>query len=361
MKNKVVEYLPLSWAKRVYHEDVTGVVVGDPAMLRQLLLSTGVDKNKWDEASEHLTEKYPDFVVFMNSIIHQDYANPGRGIFKEALNDFNFMSNVSLWSRDKQVFKFDKDFIEELINTDNLRVPTNAFAHLPFKHIYVDISDCKEVCDKVLCSGFFLTVDKMIYEGVDSYAISAGRVSDKYFFSDILVLANDGKPVKTDIFEEITTLNILERYNVEQPGSQHDTATKEFHFRMFNVLIVQILLYLSSVKADIVEDEDTKKTYRKPLTSTKPKNKFSEIRKWNVGIRFGSSVRKWKERKLYSNVHKGTGTMKRPHTRRAHWHSYRYKNDVGEYEWRPVWIEPIFVNERFIDKSDIKPTVVHKN
>lgn len=361
MKTKVVDYLPLKWTKKIYKEDVTGVITSDPAMLRQLLTSIGSDNAKWCEARDYLGDKYSDFMMFISTLIDNDKSNPGQNILKEALDDFNFMTTVSLWSRDKQVFRFDKDFIEELIDTDNLRVPVNAFDYLPYKYIYVDVSDCKEVCDKILCDGFFITVNKMVYDDVNSYAISAGRVSNDYYFSDILIVNNDGRLVKTDMFAETIMLNVFNEYGIGEANLLPSANQKEFHFRLFNTLVVQILLYLSSMKPDIVENEDTKKTYREPTATTKPKNKFSEIRKWDVGVRFGSSVRKWRERKSYSaTTSAGTGSMKRPHTRRAHWHNYRFKNADGSFEWRPVWLHPIFVNEKYVNDNSEMPVTMHK-
>ena len=60
-------------------------------------------------------------------------------------------------------------------------------------------------------------------------------------------------------------------------------------------MVVQILNYLSSVQPDIEENPQTKKTYRKPAPHTEPKNKYSEIQKWDVGVRFGAAFRAWKK------------------------------------------------------------------
>lgn len=69
------------------------------------------------------------------------------------------------------------------------------------------------------------------------------------------------------------------------------------NIRGLMTMVVQILNYLSSVQPDIEENPQTKKTYRKPAPHTEPKNKYSEIQKWDVGVRFGAAFRAWKKSK----------------------------------------------------------------
>lgn len=54
------------------------------------------------------------------------------------------------------------------------------------------------------------------------------------------------------------------------------------------MLIFQTVMYLASKKPDVSENEVTRKTYK---PSKIIKNKFSEIQKWDVGVRYGSEIR----------------------------------------------------------------------
>ena len=57
------------------------------------------------------------------------------------------------------------------------------------------------------------------------------------------------------------------------------------------------------------------------------KNKYSEVRKWNVGCRYGEKIRSYQKNKMqqYENS-ESSQNGKRPHIRKAHWERYH----VGE-------------------------------
>jgi hypothetical protein len=62
----------------------------------------------------------------------------------------------------------------------------------------------------------------------------------------------------------------------------------------YRLFLLQFLMYLSSKEPDIVESPDTINTY-KPSSSLK--NKYSEVRKWDVGCRYGKKYDVSRKRK----------------------------------------------------------------
>lgn len=52
----------------------------------------------------------------------------------------------------------------------------------------------------------------------------------------------------------------------------------------YRLFLLQFLMYLSSKEPDIIESTDTINTYKPSVII---KNKYSEVRKWNVGCRYG--------------------------------------------------------------------------
>jgi hypothetical protein len=103
----------------------------------------------------------------------------------------------------------------------------------------------------------------------------------------------------------------------------------------------------------VQESQTTKKTYRPSPTV---KNKFSEVRKWECGYRFGSEVRKKKleikknedsapvnEKKSQLDV--GKPRKFTPHTRRAHWHHYWTGPRGGKRTLILHWIPPLFIGD----------------
>ena len=111
----------------------------------------------------------------------------------------------------------------------------------------------------------------------------------------------------------------------------------------------------------ISENPVTKNTYRPTKTV---RNKFSEVRKWDCGYRFGSEVRKMtninsKENKAEepdlcgerdSQIHRSPVA----HTRRAHWHHYWTGPRKGERQLILKWIAPTYVC------GQTKVAIIHK-
>lgn len=368
MKNKAVDYLPLKWAKKAVKLDIGGAFAKDSEWYRDLLLrcvneGDTMDVDAWFELYKPFLSKHTELNKLLKDVVLYCKIKDDATLFGETLQDYNSESLIMLWSRDKQVFKIDRDFADELLDTDNLCVPVDAFDHLPFKYFYVDLSDCTEVCDKTLCGGFFCTVQKVNREGVSSYVITTTRVTDEVFCTDMQMIANDGVSVEATIYDDKVMMEIITDGMDTNGKLSLNKTHKEFNLRLFNTLVIQLLLYLSSVKPDVVENKESQQTYRKPANGV-IKNRYSEIFTWDVGVRFGNSVRDWKKKSSHSShgtgVSTGAGTAKRPHMRRAHWHTYLYNAKDGTKERRLKWIEPIFVNEKFVESKDEVPVTIHE-
>ena len=72
----------------------------------------------------------------------------------------------------------------------------------------------------------------------------------------------------------------------EKTGKIHYDKVKT-NTKLFSILVIQTLTYLASMEPDIRENPETKNTYRPPAKDASPKNKYSEIQKWDVGVRYG--------------------------------------------------------------------------
>ena len=118
---------------------------------------------------------------------------------------------------------------------------------------------------------------------------------------------------------------------------------------------VQTVLYLCADNADIEENYVQKQTYKKPQNN-KPKDKFTELRKWDVGYRYGAAVRKLFFQKGSTSVsgpHTGSHSRKRTHVRRGHWHHFwRGKRD-GERTLALKWVSPVVVNAEYENVTTI--------
>lgn len=365
MKKKNTDYLPLHWVKKAgkFDSEFGNTFTNDSERFRKLFLQSldkdnvnAVDLNKWFNAYESFLTDHKELLLSVDNTLtycdsHNDYTN-----FAETLQDFNFLSLVMLWSKNKQVFKLDKDFTEELLNTEDIKLPVDVFDYLPFEYFYVDLSNCKELREKTLCEGFFCTVQKFNYGSETFYYLSMVRVDNEFFYVDTVMIDNNGESIKTTKYEDSVMVNLV----ASEEGDLVYRGDKEFNQKLFNTLVIQLLLYLSSVEPDMEKSVETRYTYRKP-TNGVIKNKFSEVFMWDVGVHFGNSVRDWKKKnKNHSNSSTGTGSPKRPHMRRAHWHSYYYNTPNGNREKRLVWLKPIFVNKDLVKNDDEISTTIHE-
>ena len=345
-KNKQKEYLPLKWVKKLEENlnygSLVNITIDDLEAMSQI---DDVDR------AYNAYKKYPELMKLFNIA----YKNPKKVLItgetaektvKETLSDFDAIRTVKLWAMNKQVYKFDVDFLNELLKTENVRLTKDIFDYLPFPVFYLDISDNKALCEEIYCQGLFVMVEKKSSEGSEFWKVHAVKLTDEYFFNDIFITENstgDRELSEVDGLREIELVKSDLENNI-----LHTVSRKEINSKLFELLVYQVLIYLSSAEPQIEENPITKETYRKPAEGAKPKNKFSEIQSYDVGVRFGSAFRKYKQTVKAKYIGDGSsqsaGRTVRPHARRAHYsHRWYGKRNSGEQVLRPVWIEATFV------------------
>lgn len=126
--------------------------------------------------------------------------------------------------------------------------------------------------------------------------------------------------------------------------------------------ILSLLNYLVSHKPDIEIDPIQEKQYCKPRKQ--PKANIHEVKKWDVGVRYGNALREYKKYqsiKKQSSEYVKNGSTVRPHSRCGHWHKYWYgKKDGSEKRiLKPVWLNPILVNSDFkLDEDNLGVSII---
>lgn len=266
------------------------------------------------------------------------------------------------WSKHKQVYRFDNDFLTELIETDNIVFRKDMFDYLPYNTFYLDVQNINEA-QKTGVDGVFVDVIKLNHQ----YEIRMSCVNQSGQGFHNIIIENEDCVIENEYKtgqEADKLLHQLMAFLNEKPPihSDKEAGFESFDSRFWSVVVMQTLTYLCSHEPDIAESNETKSTYRKPKPddTSKPKNKFSEIQKWEVGVRFGNSIRSWrKEHNSYSKTEsKSTGRKNKPHYRRGHWHYYWYKTEDGNKIKKPKWLSSVFVNQNLSDDVDI---VIHNN
>ena len=286
-----------------------------------------------------------------------EYAGPNKKgydlTFDMMDNEFLIMHSIvpcfaiagfsGIWKYNKTVYEPDYDFSKALLGTTKLRVYPHMIKHLPFNTFYLDFSKNK----LFEYAGFFVQVK--VY---DSGTIRIVSLPTEYNFSHIPVEEYEKPTVYADSFWLKS-----EMFNIENGISYFDYDLRKdemwtcdsFKTQWFTggvsnyrLFLLQFLMYLSSKEPDIVESPDTISTYK---PSPVVRNKYSEVRKWDVGCRYGEKIRSFEKREY--NYQTGISERdnqgaKRPHIRKAHWE--RYHIGKGRKDIITKWKEPVFVN-----------------
>lgn len=252
---------------------------------------------------------------------------------------------TGVWKNNKMVYEPDYEFSQALLETNKLRVYPEMIKHIPFNTFYLDFS--KNAL--FTYEGFFVQVK--VY---DTGAIRISSLPTEKNYSHIPAL-NEGyeesiTAYADSFFIESEMLNVENDtyyfdYDLNKDFMQTSDSFKTQWFigglSNFRLFLLQFLMYLSSKEPDINESPDTINTYR---PSSVIRNKYSEIRKWEVGVRYGEKIRQFKRNKLnvVGEIEGSNQNAKRPHIRKAHWE--RYHVGKGRKEIVSKWKEPVFVN-----------------
>lgn len=274
-----------------------------------------------------------------------------QSLIDTATQMFSAVSILQTWEQQKQVFKLDKDFCNQLMQTENLRTIKDFWDYLPFNSFYLDLSSCHSETDEIYngIHGIFINVHKFCYGEFSGIELTRFKSDDEMYIIDVGVLSNDSSLKTMHIYEK----NENSKSSFDIPVAAKSNTEKLFqgNTTKLNKIIYQTLNYLSLSKPDIRESEETKRTYKPRPEGSKPKLKMSEVAKWEVGYRYGAAFRKYAQEHSGPSEGKGTsGKTVSPHFRRAHWHTYGKE---------VVWQDVIAVKMGDILKEDV-PAVIHK-
>ncbi len=239
---------------------------------------------------------------------------------------------AAYWRRCKQVFTFSKEFYEMLLDMDDFEIGWSLFDHLPYEGFYLELQD---------------------HELVEGIMVRYTRAPKRSILYTICGKAGKTQTINSGIVDPRESASYKSFFETEVYCSKADMNNPHVVMvRQILAFVLQACMYLCAKNADIVENELQKNIYRKPTTTIK--DKFSEIQKWDVGVRV---VREHKAAARGNQVAgEAAGERRRPrqHWRKAHWHTYWVGKGRSTKELK--FIAPVLVN----DTDDDAPVVVHK-
>lgn len=297
--------------------------------------------------------EWPTIHMDIMKYMYDELDEPGY--FKDLMLK-NIIQSMVLtdWLYNKQVFEISDDLGRELIDTtfsdskidnnDTAVIDKTLFENLPFNSYCIDLSNNKQIGDgsiDIIFVGVFM-LGNDVYLHLRGEASPTNTVGHSY---RQLYKLNE----LVDDTGRLISITIKTR-NKEHPDADLTGTDESLRLGLASIL------YLSSEKPDVKESMETSNTHRVTTKFSRPKHRYSELQKWDIGFRYADSIKKCSEISSNETMGEGTGSPKRPHVRKAHWHHYW----VGTGSMRRLilkWVAPMFIHAEF--DSEL-PVVCHR-
>ena len=237
------------------------------------------------------------------------------------------------WRIHKQIYEFDPD-MERLLRSQadcDLKLPVDVLLNLPYPCIYFETQTMD-------MDGFFVFYE--IY-------------NDNLPRLDFLTVGGDFSYAISILLDPMETINgfykVLDKRMRKQLHMSDEEITKS---RQSTSEMLQLVLYVCAQNSEREEDQEQKKIMRQPKDRSCIKDNYREVQKWIYGEKTGNIIREMKRlanvRYIFNKENSGTGTPKRPHSRRGHWHYY-WVGKRGTAGRKRVlrWLAPMFIHADF--------------
>lgn len=239
-----------------------------------------------------------------------------------------------LWRKHKIIYAFDEQLAAELLEQakayrEEDALPVEAMLHPPYPCVYIK---CPGALDEYV-DGFFAwiewDVNRKLYEFRTNFTLPdmSGTVTTQIELH---------KPTLAECIEATTA-------ETNKYSDRHIAVPSLEEIGML-LGALNMYLYVCSAEADIAPNPEHAQITRR---SAAIRDKYREIEVQDVGIRIGSVLRRaGQSRSAPSGTPSSqTGSKKRAHTRRGHWHHYwtGSKSKPDDRKLVLKWTHPMLV------------------
>jgi len=241
------------------------------------------------------------------------------------MHDVHCLSGLAAWRATQGFYRIDSNLYDELVEMDIGQLPAEVFFRLPEWCIYIELQN-------EFWQGVFAYID---YKSIPEQFLSLLLVKDADFENlHPMTFPLDGS-LKDAILKHKDFIN---QHVLKKTGQESNYNAKSMYEQMSR--IVSVVLYICSTNADL---SGTPKR-PKPVKTKHGPRWFPPARQtvWEVGYRTGPAL--GRALKLVRERSESTGSMVRPHVRRAHYHHFWKGSKDEEREQILKWLPPIFVN-----------------
>lgn len=263
-----------------------------------------------------------------------------------------FTSMFECWETYKQAYRFDSDFVDELLLTEAVNIPVDILKRLPYRCFYLDLEDVKRFEPSEGIFAYIGFDEKNGYPNLAIFRVEppgnkpnkdmlrTGRLGEEERIFPLYAYGEDMK--RWNMLMEREDGNWYLQFSNQKKAASLLPGEKDFEVVL---LVLQAMLYLSSNKPDTMESPKRKYIY----TGKRRDNTQGtvDLALTDVGVRYGAVIRKAKKEaeedtKVIEVANRKTRKPMVSHVRCAHWHHYWVGK--GRQERIVKWVPPTFVS-----------------
>lgn len=262
------------------------------------------------------------------------------------------------WRKHKEIYSFDEDLSKLLMSqASDVEIPLDVLYTLPYPCVWIQAAKR---------TGFFVWFEDDVHTHMMELRLLV--FTDDEDPENLMLHLKPGWTISDGINDTIATIKAakLDPELLRQGKEAGETLGDYDYDRLYEYQyskisqLIQLVLYICADNMEAQENEQHKAVMRRTPSGQKPKDTFREIQKWDVGYRIGNTIRKYNSQQQVSvNANgadnpSGTGSPKRPHSRRGHYHHYWVGSEKdGTRRIILKWVAPMFING---DEDNVIPT-----
>ena len=295
-------------------------------------------------AIENLKYNFPDI-----ENCEQDFTSVYNFCVRHEIPKSTLVVHTMLkWKKTKQIFEIDKELCSLLMDVDKLdeAMPSEVFDRLIYDCFYVKLPDN------------FLVQRNGGFDNEDIYSKSVAI--DGFYYT-----VNGTSVIIGIMYETLHMQTIGFDFDKEKTLRECMDAHLKCSNDVYKVInfFIQIVLYLCADNADIQENYIHKEMYKPPKPNEKPQDTVREVRKWEVGYRYGAAIKKERQaerNRTYKTTteagsREGSHARKRTHIRRGHYHHFWSGSEKdGTKKLTLKWVSPIVINAEYENVTTIR-------
>lgn len=276
------------------------------------------------------------------------------------IKDTQIIAALAPWRQSKEVFIIDPDLQELLFSQDEeLTINSEILLQIPYQCFYIQFAGIFDFMGHP-CHGVFVHLEddtnthdkelRLLYLTVDENAIGEPiHIGEETLEESLKHTRMEAFHNVPDEHEHVRRMLMTGIENLEREVAAYKKT-------------LQIILYLCAQNAEIAPNSEQAFITKRSSTG-RIRDRYAEIRKWDVGFRIGAAVRKARSVLAEPKKHTDSGSSTthaspRPHMRRAHWHSF-WTGPKSEPKTRKLvlkWIPPIIVG---VSNYEDSPVTLH--